>query len=233
MSASRPDAVAFDVVGTLFSLGPVAERLEEVGLPAGALDEWFARFLRDAFALDTTGRYAPFREIAEATLEAMLVEKTGQTAPAAITRVLDAFRDLPPHPDVRLAFERLQAGRLRIVALTNGGAGTTDHLLRRAALHGFVERTISIDEVRHWKPRRDIYLHAAQVIGVAPGRLALVAAHAWDVAGAGAAGLTTGWVARKERLFNRAMGAPVVRGETLVDVVDALLALPSEGPGKR
>jgi 2-haloacid dehalogenase len=67
----RPDVVAFDVVGTLFSLGPVAARLQETGLPEGALDEWFARFLRDAFALDTAARYAPFREVAQATLEVM------------------------------------------------------------------------------------------------------------------------------------------------------------------
>jgi peroxiredoxin len=32
------------------------------------------------------------------------------------------------------------------------------------------------------------------------------------IAGANAASLATGWVARKERSFNRAMGAPSVRG---------------------
>jgi 2-haloacid dehalogenase len=54
-----------------------------------------------------------------------------------------------------------------------------------------------------------------------------VAAHAWDVLGAGRAGLTTGWVSRKERAFQSAMGEPGVRGETLTEVVDALLDLPA------
>jgi 2-haloacid dehalogenase len=229
----RPDVVAFDVVGTLFSLDPVAARLQEAGLPQGALDEWFARFLRDAFALDTTGRYAPFQEIAEATLEVMLTEKMGRASPATMARVLETFRELPPHPDVRPALERLHAAGLRIVALTNGAASTTDHLLQRAGLETFVERTISIDEVRHWKPRREVYLHAAHVGGVPPPRLALVAAHAWDIAGANAAGLTTGWVARTEKFFHRAMGTPVVTGDGLVDVVDALIALPADGTGTR
>lgn len=227
------DAVAFDVVGTLFSLDPVAARLEDAGLAPGALDEWFARFLRDAFALEAVGRYAPFREIAEATLEAMLVQKSGEATPAAISRVLEGFRELPAHPDVRPAFERLRAGGVRIVTLTNGAAGTTQHLLARAGLESFVERTISIDEIRHWKPGREIYLHAAQTVGMPPGRLALVAAHAWDIAGANAAGLVTGWVAREETFFHRAMGRPVVSGKTLIDVVEALMAHTSDEPTTR
>jgi 2-haloacid dehalogenase len=225
--AVRPDVVAFDVVGTLFSLDPVATRLQEVGFPPGAIDEWFARFLRDAFALDATGRYAPFREIAGGTLEVMLVEKMGQATPATISRVLEVFRELPPHPDVRPALERLGQSRIRTVALTNGAATTTDQLLRRAGLDPLVERIISIDEVQRWKPRPDIYLHAAQVVDVPPARLALVAAHAWDIAGANAAGLLTGWVSRKEKFFHRALGAPGVSGATLVDVVEALLSLPA------
>jgi 2-haloacid dehalogenase len=224
---TRPDVVAFDVVGTLFSLDPVATRLREVGLAPGALEEWFARFLRDAFALDTTGRYAPFRDIAGGTLEVMLVEKTGQAAPASIGRVLEVFWELPPYADVRPALERLHRGRVRTVALTNGAATTTNQLLRRAGLDSFFERIISIDEVQHWKPRRDIYLHAARLVGVPPERLALVATHAWDIAGASAAGLVTGWVSRQEKFFYRAMGTVGVTGEALVNVVDALLALPT------
>lgn len=44
---TRPAVVAFDVVGTLFSLAPIAARMREAELPEGRLTEWFARFLRD------------------------------------------------------------------------------------------------------------------------------------------------------------------------------------------
>lgn len=94
-------------------------------------------------------------------------------------------------------------------------------------MDAFVERVISVDEVRHWKPRREVYLHAATVTSVPPERMCLVAAHAWDVLGASRAGLLTGWVARKERKSHTAMGAPTVQGESLTDVVGALLALPA------
>ncbi len=51
-----------------------------------------------------------------------------------------------------------------------------------------VERVISVAGIRQWKPRRGLYLHAAEVLGVPPDRFALLATHAWDVHGAKRAG---------------------------------------------
>ncbi len=220
---TRPAVVAFDVVGTLFSLDPIAARMREAGLPEDGVPEWFARFLRDAFALDTAGGYVPFRQVAGGALEVMLAEH-GLPAAGAAT-VLQAFSELPPHSDVRPAFERLRGAGIRVAALSNGAAETTRRLLERAELATLVERIISIDEVRRWKPHREVYLHAARVLGVTPTALALVAAHAWDILGADRAGLTTGWVSREETAFQPAMGEPTVRGRTLTDVVDAVLTL--------
>lgn len=84
---------------------------------------------------------------------------------------------------------------------------------------------IGIDEVKHWKPRREVYLHGARTAGSEPRRVALVAAHAWDILGAREAGLATGWVSRLEKTFQPAMGRPDVSGPDLVSVVDGLLAL--------
>lgn len=221
---TRPAVVAFDVVGTLFPLDPLVPRLREAGLPDRALDEWFARFLRDAVALDTVGTYVPFRDVAGATLEVMLAEHGQDSARAAA--VLEGFAELSPYPDARGAFELLRSAGVRTMALTNGSAATTQRLLDRAGLGDFVERIVSIDEVRHWKPHREVYLHAARVAGVVPSACALVAAHAWDVLGAARAGLTTGWVYRKEKRFHPAMGRPTVQNETLADVVAGLLMLP-------
>lgn len=223
-SRQRPIVVAFDVVGTLFSLEPMGRRLTDAGLPDGALGEWFARFLRDAMALDAAGIYVAFREIAAATLEVMLVEKAQNATKPTIETILRAVAELPAHPDVQPAFEQLNDAGVRIIALTNGSAATTGQLLKSSKLDGFVERIVSIDDIKHWKPRREVYLYAAAAAGVSPDRMALVAAHAWDILGASRAGLMTGWVARKEKKFHAAMGTPTVAGQTLTDVVAALLA---------
>ena len=219
----RPVAVAFDVVETLFSLDPVRERLVDAGLPRSILPFWFATFIRDAFALDATGIYKPFKEVAAASLEVLLTSHDVDASKETIARIVGAFAELPAHPDVRPAFEKLRAAGVRIAALSNGAAKTTNALLERAHLDTLVEATISIDEVLRWKPAREVYLHAAKRLDLAPPQVALVAAHAWDVLGASQAGLMTGFVARHEKVPSAAMARPDCRGASLVEVVEQLL----------
>jgi 2-haloacid dehalogenase len=226
MMAIRPVVIAFDVIGTLFALDPLADRLQAVGLPPDSLRIFFAGMLRDAFALEASGTYKPFNEVAYASLAVTMANYGVAPEQAKIVHVLDGFAELPPHPDVRPAFERVRSAGIRIVTLTNGAAESTKHLLARAGIQCFVERTISIDEIGHWKPYRDVYLHAARAEGVDPSRLGLVAAHAWDTHGAKQAGLVTGWVQRQDKEGLSVFAAPDVRGATLTDVVDKLLILP-------
>lgn len=222
----RPKVVAFDVVETLFALDPVRERFKAVGLPAAAMEAWFAAFLRDAMALEITGVYKPFKEVAEATLQSALAREGVEATPVVAQAILGAFGELPAHPDVRPAFQALRDAGVRIITLTNGSAEATSTLLKSAKLDGYVEKMISIDEVRHWKPAREVYLHAQKVTGTSPENLALVAAHAWDIQGAASVGLTTGWVSRAEKRFPAVMQSATVSGEGLEQVVFELLRLP-------
>ena len=70
-----------------------------------------------------------------------------------------------------------------------------------------------------------VYLYAAEVMGVAPGAMALVAAHDWDCHGAKRAGLITGWVSRKSGSFGAPFAPPDVTGEDLTEVAAKLLDL--------
>ena len=101
----RPTVIAFDVIGTLFALESLADRLQVVGLPPDALRVFFAGMLRDAFALEAAGTYRPFREVAYASLEVMMANYGVAPDRAKIAHVLDGFAELPAHPAVRPAFE--------------------------------------------------------------------------------------------------------------------------------
>lgn len=215
--------VAFDVIETLFSLEPVRARMVETGLSPHALPLWFASLLRDAFALDAAGTYVPFKEVAQATLRVMMTNQGVEPTEAKVSRVVAAFAELPAHPDVRPAFEAAQAAGARIVTLTNGSADNTELLLKRAGLAEYVEMTISIDQVKRWKPTSAVYLHAAERTRVEPASLALVAAHAWDVHGAKRAGLQTGWVVRSDQTLSPIAAAPDATGHSLTEVVGRLL----------
>lgn len=222
---ARPRFVAFDVIETVFSLERLRDKLVGIGLPPGVLDVWFARTLRDAFALAATKTYAPFREIAAAALATIVSEQGCPADAEACERVLDGFAELDPHEDAGPAFQCLRDAHVPILALTNGSSEATTKLLQRAGLDRFVQRVISVEGVRHLKPRREVYLHAAAWTGVAPDELALVAAHAWDIHGAGRAGLTTAFVARGKS-YPSFMTPPDIRAATLLEAAEALVRLP-------
>ena len=181
---ARPLAVAFDVMGTLFPLDPLREPLVGLGLLPQALEIWFARTLRDGFALAAAEAYRPFVEVATGTLEGLLAEHGRPDNPSGIADVLARFSRLPSRPDAGAAMSRLRVGGIRTFVLTNGSAKNTRSLLKESGLDDLVERIVTIDEPKIWKPRAGLYLHAARVAGVEPARLALIAAHAWDCQGA-------------------------------------------------
>ncbi|MCZ4260007.1 haloacid dehalogenase type II [Limimaricola sp. G21655-S1] len=219
----RPDAIAFDAVETLFSLESLRPRIEAAGLPGHALETWFAQMLRDAFALCALDIYKPFRELAEATLDAMMKAQGIEERGPRIEAILSGFTELDAEPDVLPAMQRLKRDGLPVAILTNGSEKVTRALVERNGLSDFVDRVISVDEPGRWKPATRVYHHAAARIGVAPERLALVAAHGWDVQGARSAGLITGYVTRNGRPRSAVMAPADAEGETLMQVVDRLI----------
>jgi 2-haloacid dehalogenase len=196
-------------------------------MPETALRLFFAQMLRDAFALEASGIFKPFKEIAAASLAVVMANHGVAAEQSKIQGVLAGFAELPAHADVAPALKRLKGAGVRIIALTNGGAENTQKLLERSRLASLVERVISIDEVHRWKPNREVYLHASRAIGVEPARLALIAAHAWDVHGAKAAGLLGAWVKRQDKVYHAAMQPPDVQGSSMTALADALIALPA------
>lgn len=216
----RPLVVAFDVIETLFPLEPMRARLVRAGQPGTLLELWFARILRDAFALTAAGDFRTFAEVAASAL--VSVTKSGLAA-RDVDDVLAGFRELEPHADAEPALRAVRDAGVRAITLTNGSAATTEALLRRAGLDEYVERAVSVDEVGGWKPAPQPYLHAATICGVQPAQMALVAAHSWDIHGARQAGLATGWVSRLEGQPPAVFGAADVSGPDLVTVVSALL----------
>ena len=224
---NRPKVVALDVVETVFALESLGSRMQSAGLPEGALKLFFAQMLRDAFALEASAVYRPFREVAAGSLAVVMANHGVSASQESVAGVLAGFGELAPHADVEPALDRLRSAGMRIMSLSNGAAETTRRLFSRARLDSYVERVISIDEVQRWKPNREVYLHAARMAGVTPAEMMLVAAHAWDVHGAGSAGLRTAWIKRHDRQFHSAMAQPEVRGDTMLEVANAVLSMPA------
>jgi len=218
----RPAVVAFDVIETLASLEPLRARLTETGQPAGLLEAWYTRTLRDGMALSATGDYVGFTEVADAALRGL----THYTiSDEQVAHVMAGFGELPAFPDAVPALRALTEAGLRVACLTNASASVGSAFTDRAGLGSMVERVISVEEVYRWKPASVVYLYAVSVMGVPADQMALVSTHDWDCHGAKRAGLTTGWVSRKAGGFGAPFAPPDVVGEDLTEVAAKLLAL--------
>jgi len=223
---SRPKVVAFDVIGTLFPLEPLRPAVVALGLPGAALEGWFAAGLRDAFALSAVDDFKPFPEVLEEAMNQVLAEQKIEAPAGAAAGLVAQIGQLSARSDARYAFEILKEAGLRIIALTNGSPTVTKTLIAQAELDGFVERIVSVEEVKLFKPRREVYARAAEVSHVEAGELALVAAHGWDIHGAGSAGLVTAYL-DAERPFPHTMRKPDLEAGTLSQLARGLADLPS------
>lgn len=224
-SPTRPAVVAFDVIGTTFSLEPLRPRLTALGLPPGALETWFASGLRDAFALAASGSFEPFKTVLDGALQQVLGQHGIEAGAHERDVVLAGLKELPPHPDAEEAMRMLVAAGIRVVAVSNGATSSTRQLLEQAGLDRLVERIVSVNDVKRSKPSPEVYRHAAEKVGVDAGKVMLVAAHPWDVHGAKQAGWQAAYVARSVPFPSDVMRKPDIEGATLGEVARSLVEL--------
>lgn len=171
-----------------------------------------------------TDNYRPFAQIGVAVLM-MLAQKQGidLSRGAAEEAILRPFAKLPPHPDVIPAMQAFKDAGFLIVALANSAAAGIAAQFEFAGLTRFFDRQISTEEVGAFKPDPRTYAHGLKVTGKRPEEGLMVAAHAWDLAGAKKAGLQTAFVARTGQvLYPNAQRPDLVVG-TLTELADILI----------
>lgn len=214
----------FDVNETLLDLRALDPLFEQAFQDAGVRQQWFAQFINSAFVATITDRYQPFGTIGAAALE-MIAARHGVTLSSEDrSAILDEIRTLPPYPEVRESLERLSQAGFRLATLTNSTADVAASQLTHAGLDDLLEKRISADEVRRLKPAPEPYHHAASVMGVEVHEVRLIAAHAWDVAGALSSGCAAAFVARSGMVLDPLAQSPDIVGADLREVVDRILA---------
>jgi 2-haloacid dehalogenase len=225
--AARPSVVVFDVNETLSDMEPLRTRFVDIGAPGHLLERWFAATLRDGFALTAAGAYAEFSEVAAASLRVALAGVDGllRDVDEAVGFILAGFPELDVHPDAPDGMRKLHRAGLRLVTLTNGSVPLSEGMLSRAGVLELLECRMSVSEAHRWKPAAEPYRYAAAQCGVSVDQMALISVHPWDTDGAQRAGLTTGWVNRKDHPYPQCFLPPDVTGTDLPAVADALLTL--------
>lgn len=187
--------VLLDVNETLIDLNGLQPAFSALGLP-DAQPLWFARTLRNGFALAAAGDYRTFAEVASATLMSF---DPGRLTPSDGDILLAAFAELTPHPDVRLGLEILADAGIPAMTLSVGSASVIQHIFATHGLNDLVTGHLSVDAVRRWKPAPQAYHYGCELLGLPPHEVTMVAAHSWDLHGARQAGLRTAWISRLEQ----------------------------------
>lgn len=186
----------FDVNETLLDMEPVNTAINNaLGSPL-ASSIWFYKLLYYSLAETTTGNYRDFGEIGAASLRHTAQELSAEIADNSIESILKKMSRLEPHPEVKEALQTLKDLGYKMVALTNGGKQTLLQQMKHAGISHFFEEMYSVEAVRKFKPHPETYQYVLTQQNIAPASAMLIAAHGWDIMGAGRAGLKTAFINR-------------------------------------
>jgi 2-haloacid dehalogenase len=215
----------FDVNETLLDLAALDPHFERIFGDASSRQAWFGQFLTLWLTETVTGAYTEFGTIGGAALK-MLAERQGvNLSDEDEQQILGGMQELPPHPDVAENISSLRDAGIRLAALTNSTQQVADAQIENAGLQDYFEQVLSADTVKRLKPAHEPYRLAADSFGVEIGQIRLVAAHAWDIAGALRAGCAAAFVARPGMVLNPLVKRPDVVGADLQEIADQIIEI--------
>ena len=218
-----PRICVFDVNETLLDLGALDPHFERTFGDASVRRAWFLQLLQSALVATVTGAYSDFGTIGGAALE-MVAEREGvDLSDEDKQKILGGMRELPPHPEVAESLDLLRDAGFRLATLTNSTKQVAEAQMESSGLRDYFEQILSADDVRRLKPAPEPYHMAAESLGVEVGEVRLVAAHAWDVAGALRAGCAAAFVARPGMVLDPLVERPDVVGADLREVAERIL----------
>jgi 2-haloacid dehalogenase len=197
-----PQALLFDVFGTLVDwYSPLKGLAEQVGAEAGVEIDggrlaaaWRRRYRPAMDAIRSGERpWCNFDDMHRGTLTEVLAELDIELAPAYRERLVAGWHRLDPWEDTAAGLARLRT-RFIIGTLSNGHMRMLVDLTRYGGL-GF-DVILSAELAGTYKPDPKTYQTAARLLELPPDEVMLVACHPYDLDGAAAAGLRTGYVSR-------------------------------------
>jgi 2-haloacid dehalogenase len=190
-------AYAFDLYGTLVDYAWLRERVVSlVPNPVAFVDAWRAKQLQYALLSTLMGRYLDFDRLTERALEYTAELDGIALSDREREELLDAWSHLPAFPDVPPALRELRRRGCRLAVLSNGTPRSLERALESSSLAPLFEGVLSVDAVRAYKPRPEVYQLAVNFFGLAPERIGFVSSNGWDAAGAAEFGLTVTWCNR-------------------------------------
>ena len=190
-------AFVFDAYGTLFDVhaaigrhraaaGPDADRFSEI---------WRSKQLEYTWTLTLAGRYVDFWTLTEHALD-FAFARFPSVDRALRPELLDAYWTLDAFADARAGLRGLKARGLSTAILSNGSPKMLTAAVDAAGIGGDLDAVLSVDAIRRYKPRPEVYALVTERFGIAPADVVFVSSNRWDVMGAASFGFRTAWINR-------------------------------------
>jgi len=197
MNDVAPRAYVFDAYGTLFDVhaaiarhrsaaGPDAERFSEI---------WRLKQLEYSWTLTLAGRYVDFWTLTERALDYAFA-RFASVDRALRPKLLDAYLTLDAYPDAQPAVAALKARGLSTAILSNGTPRMLAAAVAASGMTGLFDAVLSVDAVRMYKPRAQVYGLVTDALALRPAQVAFVSSNRWDVMGAATFGCRPLWINR-------------------------------------
>jgi 2-haloacid dehalogenase len=220
---SSVKALVFDTFGTVVDWRTsVTQEVEQLARRKGQkvdgarfADAWRAGY-RPSMDRVRTGAlpWTKLDRLHRMTLDKLLVEfgikGLSETETDALNR---AWHRLRPWLDAVAGLTRLKK-RFIIAPLSNGNISLMTDMAKFAALPW--DCILGAELARHYKPDREVYQSAADILDLKPSEIMMVAAHSGDLRAAGEVGLRTAFVVRP--LEYGPTGKPDLKADATVDL---------------
>jgi 2-haloacid dehalogenase len=187
----------FDAYGTLFDVHAAIDRHRAaVGPEADQFSGlWRAKQLEYTWTHTLAGRYADFWTLTQNALD-FCFARIPSVDKALRSQLLDAYMTLDAFPDARTVLRDLKTRGERTAILSNGSPAMLEAAVNAAGLKADLDAVLSVDGIRIYKPRPEVYALVTAAFGCKPPEVTFVSSNRWDVMGATAFGFRTAWVNR-------------------------------------
>jgi 2-haloacid dehalogenase len=204
-SIIMPEAIGFDVYGTLVDPLQMNQHLR---LLVGDKAESFAQMWREkqieyAFRRGLMRKYETFAVCTKQSLLLTMQTFKVELSTQDLEKLMEAYQNLPPFPDVIPGLESLRSQGDRLVAFSNGTEAAVRTLLGNAAILQHLDGVVSVDDLKTFKPDPEVYAYLSRRLDRAMHETWLVSSNPWDVIGGKSAGLRTAWIERQaDKVFD-------------------------------
>ncbi len=192
-----PQTFVFDAYGTLFDVhaaigrhraaaGPDADRFSDV---------WRAKQLEYTWTLTLAGYYEDFWSLTGRALD-FAFARVPSVDRGLRQKLLDAYFELGAFPDALQLLTALKKAGHNTAILSNGSPRMLSGAVKAGKLDDVLDAVLSVDVIRMYKPRAEVYALVIDRFPVERGSVTFVSSNRWDVMGAARFGFKPVWVNR-------------------------------------